>query len=82
MPKLQHERDMKFSYAAVKQLEGKYLVQNRTNGDIYESPQQLYMLYIYSELEQHTGTRIPDLPFSSFGPSHDYDMDLCLEVYL
>ncbi|VVM21631.1 Ribonucleotide reductase of class Ia (aerobic), alpha subunit (EC [uncultured Gammaproteobacteria bacterium] len=40
----EHERDMKFSYAAVKQLEGKYLVQNRTNGEIYESPQQLYML--------------------------------------
>jgi ribonucleoside-diphosphate reductase alpha chain len=39
----EHERDMKFSYAAVKQLEGKYLVQNRTNGDIYESPQQLYI---------------------------------------
>ncbi len=39
-----HERDMKFSYAAVKQLEGKYLVQNRTTGEIFESPQQLYML--------------------------------------
>ncbi|SEH80179.1 protein containing Ribonucleotide reductaselarge subunit, C-terminal // Ribonucleotide reductaselarge subunit, N-terminal, partial [Bathymodiolus azoricus thioautotrophic gill symbiont] len=39
-----HERDMKFSYAAVKQLEGKYLVQNRTTGAIHESPQQLYML--------------------------------------
>jgi ribonucleoside-diphosphate reductase alpha chain len=38
----EHERDMKFSYAAVKQLEGKYLVQNRTNGEIYESPQQLF----------------------------------------
>jgi hypothetical protein len=23
-----------------------------------------------------TGTRIPDPPFSSFGPSRDYDMDL------
>jgi ribonucleotide reductase alpha subunit len=31
-------------FTAVKQLEGKYLVQNRTNGEIYESPQQLYML--------------------------------------
>ena len=41
---LDHERDMKFSYAAVKQLEGKYLVQNRTTGEIHESPQQLYML--------------------------------------
>ncbi len=35
---------MKFSYAAVKQLEGKYLVQNRVTGEIHESPQQLYML--------------------------------------
>ena len=39
-----HDRDLTFSYAAVKQLEGKYLVQNRVNGDIYESPQFLYML--------------------------------------
>ncbi len=41
---IDHERDMKFSYAAVKQLEGKYLVQNRVTGQIYESPQFLYML--------------------------------------
>jgi len=41
---LKHERDMNFSYAAVKQLEGKYLLQNRVTGSIYESPQQLYML--------------------------------------
>ena len=41
---LDHSRDMDFSYAAVKQLEGKYLVQNRVTGDIYESPQFIYML--------------------------------------
>jgi ribonucleoside-diphosphate reductase alpha chain len=41
---LHHERDMLFAYAAIKQLEGKYLVQNRVSGDIYESPQFLYML--------------------------------------
>lgn len=41
---IDHEKDMKFSYAAVKQLEGKYLVQNRVTGDIYESPQFLYIL--------------------------------------
>ena len=29
-----------------------------------------------------TSTRIPDPPFSSFGPSRDYGMDLSLEVYL
>ena len=41
---LDHARDMNFSYAAVKQLEGKYLVQNRVTGEVYESPQLLYML--------------------------------------
>ncbi|GGX54464.1 class 1a ribonucleoside-diphosphate reductase subunit alpha [Saccharospirillum salsuginis] len=41
---LRHERDLNFSYAAVKQLEGKYLVQNRVSGEIYESPQFLYIL--------------------------------------
>ena len=41
---LDHWRDMDFSYAAVKQLEGKYLVQNRVTGEIYESAQFLYIL--------------------------------------
>ena len=41
---IDHWRDMDFSYAAVKQLEGKYLVQNRVTKQIYESPQFLYML--------------------------------------
>lgn len=35
---------MNFSYAAVKQLEGKYLVQNRVTGEMYESAQFLYIL--------------------------------------
>ncbi|CAM3722956.1 ribonucleoside-diphosphate reductase subunit alpha [Rouxiella silvae] len=41
---IDHWRDMNFSYAAVKQLEGKYLVQNRVSGQIYESAQFLYIL--------------------------------------
>ena len=41
---INHWRDMDFSYAAVKQLEGKYLVQNRVTGEIYESAQFLYIL--------------------------------------
>jgi len=41
---IDHSRDMDFSYAAVKQLEGKYLVQNRVTGKIYESPQFIYIL--------------------------------------
>lgn len=54
---LKHERDMNFSYAAVKQLEGKYLLQNRVTGEIYESPQQLYMLVaacLFSKYPQET----------------------------
>lgn len=41
---IDHSRDLNFSYAAVKQLEGKYLVQNRVTGAIYESAQFLYIL--------------------------------------
>ena len=41
---IDHERDLTFSYAAVKQLEGKYLVQNRVTRQIFESPQFLYIL--------------------------------------
>lgn len=41
---IDHHRDMNFSYAAVKQLEGKYLVQNRVSGKVYESAQFLYVL--------------------------------------
>lgn len=41
---IDHWRDMDFSYAATKQLEGKYLVQNRVTGEIYESAQFLYVL--------------------------------------
>ncbi|MZI94785.1 ribonucleoside-diphosphate reductase subunit alpha [Vibrio sp. CAIM 722] len=41
---IDHRRDLNFSYAAVKQLEGKYFVQNRVTGQIYESAQFLYIL--------------------------------------
>ena len=40
----EHSRDLNFAYAAVKQLEGKYLVQNRVTGEVFESPQFLYVL--------------------------------------
>ena len=41
---LVHDRDMNFHYAAAKQFEGKYLVQNRVTGQIFESAQFLYMM--------------------------------------
>jgi ribonucleoside-diphosphate reductase alpha chain len=54
---IDHLRDMNFSYAAVKQLEGKYLVQDRVNKKIYESPQFAYLLIgavLFSDYPQHT----------------------------
>lgn len=41
---LKHDRDMDLTYVAMEQLRGKYLVQNRVTGDIYETPQIAYML--------------------------------------
>ena len=38
-----HHRDMNFTYAAINQLQGKYLVQNRVTGQMYESPQMLFI---------------------------------------
>ncbi|CAN8142706.1 ribonucleoside-diphosphate reductase 1 subunit alpha [uncultured Thiomicrorhabdus sp.] len=40
---IDHSRDLNFSYAAMKQLEGKYFAQNRVTGKIYESAQFVYM---------------------------------------
>ena len=39
-----HERDNNLTYAAMEQFRGKYLVQNRATGEIFETPQVAYML--------------------------------------
>jgi ribonucleoside-diphosphate reductase alpha chain len=39
-----HERDENFTYVAMEQWRGKYLVQNRVTGNIYETPQVAYIL--------------------------------------
>jgi ribonucleoside-diphosphate reductase alpha chain len=41
---LDHNRDLHFAYAGVKQLQGKYLVQDRVTGRLFESPQFVYLL--------------------------------------
>ena len=41
---LDHWRDMNLAYAAVEQMAGKYLVQDRVTKTVYESPQFLYIL--------------------------------------
>jgi ribonucleoside-diphosphate reductase alpha chain len=41
---IDHNRDEVLTYAAMEQFRGKYLVQNRASGDIYETPQVAYMM--------------------------------------
>ena len=41
---LNHERDYTFTYAGLRQVIDKYLVQDRSNGNIFETPQFMYMM--------------------------------------
>ena len=41
---LTHERDYTFTYAGLRQVIDKYLVQDRSTGDIFETPQFMYMM--------------------------------------
>ena len=41
---VKHERDEQLTYVAMEQLRGKYLVQNRVTGEIFETPQMCYIL--------------------------------------
>ena len=41
---VKHDRDEDLTYVAMEQLRGKYLVQNRVSGEIFETPQMCYIL--------------------------------------
>ena len=41
---IDHSRDEVLTYAAMEQFRGKYLVQNRASGEIFETPQVAYMM--------------------------------------
>jgi len=41
---IDHNRDEVLTYAAMEQFRGKYLVQNRSTGEIFETPQVAYMM--------------------------------------
>ena len=41
---IDHERDFLFTYAGLRQVVDKYLVQDRSTGDVYETPQFMYMM--------------------------------------
>jgi len=39
-----HKRDFLYTYAGLKQVVDKYLVQDRSNGEVFETPQYMYIL--------------------------------------
>ena len=41
---MDHDRDFLFTYAGLRQVVDKYLVQDRSSGKVYETPQFMYML--------------------------------------
>jgi ribonucleoside-diphosphate reductase alpha chain len=56
---IKHERDENFTYVAMEQWRGKYLVQNRVTGDIFETPQVAYLLIAATLFQNYpTETRL------------------------
>jgi len=54
---LDHDRDYLFTYAGLRQIVDKYLVQDRSKGSLYETPQFMYLLIsatIFSKYPQET----------------------------
>ena len=54
---IKHERDYLFSYAGLRQVLDKYLVQDRSSGQIFETPQFMYImiaLTIFAEYPKET----------------------------
>jgi ribonucleoside-diphosphate reductase alpha chain len=54
---IDHERDMLFTYAGLRQVIDKYLVQDRSSGKVYETPQFMYImiaLTIFAEYPKET----------------------------
>jgi len=54
---IDHERDFLFTYAGLRQVVDKYLVQDRSGGGVYESPQFMYImiaLTIFQEYPKNT----------------------------
>jgi len=41
---IKHDRNEEFTYAGLRQVVDKYLCQDRSNGDIFETPQHMYMM--------------------------------------
>ena len=50
---ISHKRDENFTYAGLRQVVDKYLVQDRSTGSLYETPQYMYMMIAISLFAQY-----------------------------
>tara|TARA_B110000902_G_scaffold140085_1_gene161801 strand:+ start:11858 stop:14158 length:2301 start_codon:yes stop_codon:yes gene_type:complete len=56
---MKHDRDNNIAYVGMEQFRGKYLVQNRASGEIFETPQMAYMLIAATLFSSYpAGTRM------------------------
>jgi len=55
---LRHSRDFDFTYAGLQQIVDKYLVQDRSSGAIFETPQFMYMLIAMTLFQNYGENRI------------------------
>tara|TARA_R110001592_G_scaffold11657_10_gene57197 strand:+ start:1124 stop:3424 length:2301 start_codon:yes stop_codon:yes gene_type:complete len=54
---IDHDRDFLFTYAGLRQVADKYLVQDRSSGEVYETPQFMYLMIaatIFAEYPKDT----------------------------
>jgi ribonucleoside-diphosphate reductase alpha chain len=54
---INHDRDYTFTYAGLRQVIDKYLVQDRSNGNIFETPQFMYMMISATVFAQSPKTK-------------------------
>jgi ribonucleoside-diphosphate reductase alpha chain len=55
---IDHDRDFTYTYAAMEQLRGKYLVKNRVTGEFFETPQFANMLIAMTLFNKYTDNRL------------------------
>ena len=56
---IDHDRDFLFTYAGLRQVTDKYLVQDRSSGEVYETPQYMYMMIALTLFQEYpTETRL------------------------
>ena len=55
---IDHDRDMLFTYAGLRQVVDKYLVQDRSSGEVFETPQYMYLMIAVTLFQNYKENRL------------------------